>query len=154
MLKKIVFSFLSLSFVFILSACGNQVKAPVDNLEGKVSQAKIDAVNNQRATLTPEEEAILKEQAYQEQAETYHWITADEVAKHNSRTDCWLIIHDRVYDVTKYISSHPGGPIIISSCGKDATEMFDNKPGDGSGHSEKAQDMLGNFYIGDKDLEK
>ncbi len=83
MLKKIVFSFLLLSCVFILSACVQQAKAPIDT-ERTVSREKIDAVNNQKATLTAEEEAILREQAYKEQAEMYNWIKSDKVAKHKT----------------------------------------------------------------------
>lgn len=32
----------------------------------------------------------------------------DEVAKHNKSDDCWVIIHGKVYDVTKFLSEHPG----------------------------------------------
>ena len=29
--------------------------------------------------------------------------TLEEVAEHNSRKSAWLIIHDKVYDVTKFL---------------------------------------------------
>jgi L-lactate dehydrogenase (cytochrome) len=49
-----------------------------------------------------------------------------EVAKHNSRESCWVIIHGRAYDVTEFLPEHPGGPkIILKYAGKDATEEFD-----------------------------
>ncbi len=52
--------------------------------------------------------------------------SADEVSKHNSANDCWLVIHNKVYDVTKFISSHPGGKkVIINLAGKDATNEFE-----------------------------
>ena len=35
--------------------------------------------------------------------------TAAEVAQHNKVEDLWLIIHGRVYDVTKFVDEHPGG---------------------------------------------
>ena len=31
-----------------------------------------------------------------------------EIARHNTRTDCWLIIDRTVYDVTPYVEDHPG----------------------------------------------
>lgn len=49
-----------------------------------------------------------------------------DVAKHNSRDSCWVIIHGRAYDVTDFLPEHPGGPkIILKYAGKDATEEFD-----------------------------
>jgi L-lactate dehydrogenase (cytochrome) len=49
-------------------------------------------------------------------------ISFDEVSKHNSRDDCWVIIDGNVYDVTDFLENHPGGEdIIIANAGKDAT---------------------------------
>lgn len=76
-------------------------------------------------------------------------ITSTEVAKHASSSDCWLIIEGKVYDVTKYITSHPGGAAITSGCGKDATAMFNQRPQDGESHSSGARSKLQEFYIGD-----
>jgi cytochrome b involved in lipid metabolism len=37
---------------------------------------------------------------------------------------CRTVINDRVYDITDFISQHPGGAIILSVAGKDATDFF------------------------------
>merc|ERR1712217_495649 len=53
-------------------------------------------------------------------------VNADEVAKHATDKDCWVIVGDEVYDVTDFLKDHPGGKkAIMLFAGKDATEEFD-----------------------------
>ncbi|RDA84426.1 hypothetical protein CP532_2148 [Ophiocordyceps camponoti-leonardi (nom. inval.)] len=53
-------------------------------------------------------------------------LDAAQVAKHNSRESCWVILYGIVYDVTDFLSSHPGGAnIILKLGGRDATEEYD-----------------------------
>jgi len=53
-------------------------------------------------------------------------LTGAEIAKHNSRESCWVIIHGKAYDVTEFLPEHPGGPkIILKYAGKDATEEYE-----------------------------
>ncbi|RNJ52455.1 hypothetical protein D7B24_003664 [Verticillium nonalfalfae] len=48
------------------------------------------------------------------------------VAKHNTPESCWVVLYGDVYDVTDFLSSHPGGTkIILKLAGKDATEEYD-----------------------------
>merc|ERR1712232_653996 len=52
-------------------------------------------------------------------------ITMAEVAKHTSKTDCWVVVAGQVLDVTSFLSEHPGGELaILTFAGKDATEEF------------------------------
>ncbi|KAG9041595.1 Cytochrome b2, mitochondrial precursor, partial [Tulasnella sp. UAMH 9824] len=52
-------------------------------------------------------------------------IAYDEVLRHNTKTDCWVIINGEVYDVTKFMEIHPGGVnAILKMAGKDATKAF------------------------------
>merc|ERR1712151_1160006 len=52
-------------------------------------------------------------------------MTMAEVAKHVSKTDCWVVVSGQVLDVTKFLGEHPGGELaILTFAGKDATEEF------------------------------
>lgn len=37
------------------------------------------------------------------------FFSLSEVAAHNTEKDCWVIVHDLVYDVSEYLLKHPGG---------------------------------------------
>ena len=48
-----------------------------------------------------------------------------EVAEHTANDDCWVIIRGKVYDLSPWLASHPGGPaILLKHAGSDATEIF------------------------------
>ncbi|KAJ1495064.1 cytochrome b5-like heme/steroid binding domain-containing protein [Baffinella frigidus] len=54
-------------------------------------------------------------------------VTMEEVMKHSSPEDAWIVIDGKVYNISKYISasSHPGSaPVLKHFAGKDATEAF------------------------------
>merc|ERR1719214_69439 len=52
-------------------------------------------------------------------------ISMAEVAKHNTKADCWVVVSGEVLNVTNFLSQHPGGELaIITFAGKDATEEF------------------------------
>ncbi|KAL2319239.1 hypothetical protein Fmac_028208 [Flemingia macrophylla] len=73
--------------------------------------------------------------------------TLAEVSQHNHAKDCWLVIHGKVYNVTKFLEDHPGGDdVLLSSTGKDATNDFED-----IAHSTSAVAMMDEFYVGDID---
>ncbi len=75
--------------------------------------------------------------------------TMAEIAKHSLENNCWLLINNKVYDVTKFIPDHPGGVSqIIPYCGKEASKAFDTQGGRGRSHSPTADEMLKDYYIG------
>lgn len=77
--------------------------------------------------------------------------TLAEIAEHATADDCWLVIEGKVYDVTTYIDGgkHPGGAALLQGCGKDSTELFNDRPNGSGAHSENARGYLENFYIGE-----
>merc|ERR1712050_395347 len=49
----------------------------------------------------------------------------EEVAKHTTKTVCWVILDGKVLNVTNFLGEHPGGELaILTFAGKDATEEF------------------------------
>ena len=68
--------------------------------------------------------------------------TKEEVSCHNTSDSCWIIINNKVYDVTSFLSDHPGGKnILLSMGGKDATESFEMF------HSSKVLNRYGNNFL-------
>lgn len=71
--------------------------------------------------------------------------TSSEVALHASASSCWSIVNGSVYDLTSYISRHPGGEKnILRICGKDGTSAFEGEHGGDS----KPENILAGYKIG------
>jgi L-lactate dehydrogenase (cytochrome) len=52
-------------------------------------------------------------------------LSYDEVAKHNTPDDLWVIVGDEVFDLTNFAPQHPGGAnLVLKYGGRDATEEF------------------------------
>lgn len=68
-----------------------------------------------------------------------------DVQIHNKENDCWVVINDKVYNITPYLqsNSHPGGDyILFKYCGKDVTTNFIDI------HSDEALKKLDQYLIG------
>jgi cytochrome b involved in lipid metabolism len=77
-------------------------------------------------------------------------LDSNEVSKHNTNADCWIIVNSKVYNISNYASAHPGGTgNILNYCGKEATSAFSTKGTKGKPHSTSANNMLDQYYIGD-----
>lgn len=56
--------------------------------------------------------------------------TMAQVRANNSASNCWSVIDDSVYDLTKWINSHPGGSgAIVGLCGTDGSSSFNARHG-------------------------
>ncbi|KAI8049168.1 cytochrome b5-like heme/steroid binding domain-containing protein [Syncephalis plumigaleata] len=51
--------------------------------------------------------------------------TLADVRQHRTESDCWCVLHGRVYNITGYLPFHPGGKRdLLAIAGKDATKLF------------------------------
>ena len=79
----------------------------------------------QTPTPTPSPTASAKPSASASATATTAGYTMAQVKANNSAKSCWAVVDDYVYDLTKWINSHPGGSgVIVSLCGTDATTSF------------------------------
>jgi len=71
-------------------------------------------------------------------------ISLDEVRDHCTMEDGWMVLYDRVYQVSNLLRLHPGGEEVMAEyLGYDATIAFQ-----GVGHSKAASRMLQSNLIG------
>lgn len=70
-----------------------------------------------------------------------------EVAAHNTPNSCYVTIRTRVFDVTDFVESHPGGgELVLEYGGKDVSEILED--GASHHHSEAAYEVLEDSFIG------
>jgi cytochrome b involved in lipid metabolism len=81
-------------------------------VQGEVSRGQVTPTPVVSATPTP----------------TVAGYTMEQVKANSSAQKCWSAINGQVYDLTTWISSHPGGAGAITSlCGTDGTSAYINQ---------------------------
>lgn len=61
------------------------------------------------------------------------WYHSNEIAEHNSSTDCWLVIFNKIYDITSLIRENRGGLLtrpLIHYAGEDISHWFNKQTKD------------------------
>ncbi|KAF2353379.1 Cytochrome b5-like heme/steroid binding domain [Trinorchestia longiramus] len=68
-----------------------------------------------------------------------------EVAEHKTADSCWVVVHDKVYDLTPFFNEHPGGEeVLLEQAGQVATDAFEDV-----GHSTDAREMMTAYLVGE-----
>ncbi|PRP87768.1 putative origin recognition complex subunit [Planoprotostelium fungivorum] len=71
--------------------------------------------------------------------------TSLNVAKHNTKHDCWVIYKGKAYDISKFVEDHPGGEdVLLDLAGRDISRDFEDV-----GHSDSAIEMMADFLQGE-----
>lgn len=145
--KKLII-YLILIVILVIAAFLVLQKQLLTFKEEKISftnQSTISQDQTSESEKTEKREEQSEIEDIEEKVEEEEAFTMDEITKHNSEESCWTIIRGEVYDLTDWISQHPGGPDkILSICGKDGTEAFIQK----HGGKEKPEKTLKKFKIG------
>jgi len=101
--------------LFIIGETYSQRQAWVEGALETVDQVLDIIINNQHGG-NPIEQATKGKPTF----------TLEEVAKHNTIDDAWIVIDGYVLDVTQWIDIHPGGKAILKGIGKDYTDEWYN----------------------------
>ncbi|CAD8150575.1 unnamed protein product [Paramecium pentaurelia] len=73
-------------------------------------------------------------------------LTWQELKKHDNQSSAYVAIKGKVYDVTSFLNSHPGGrEFLLLNCGRDASLAFQSY----HPFSEKPEKLLEKYLIGD-----
>jgi cytochrome b involved in lipid metabolism len=69
--------------------------------------------------------------------------TLEQVSEHKTKEDLWTAIDGKVYNLTQFVASHPGGDKILLVGGREGSKLFHNKF-----HSPRATTALAKYQIG------
>ncbi|KAI8669136.1 Cytochrome b5 heme-binding domain-containing protein [Fusarium keratoplasticum] len=76
--------------------------------------------------------------------------TLQDVASKSTQSSGYIAIDNKVYEITDYMSKHPGGDDILAEVlGTDATQAFHEV-----GHSEEAMEQLKQLLAGELHVSK
>eukprot|EP00800_Vazella_pourtalesii_P017625 TRINITY_DN5440_c0_g1_i1.p1 TRINITY_DN5440_c0_g1~~TRINITY_DN5440_c0_g1_i1.p1 ORF type:complete len:139 (-),score=26.40 TRINITY_DN5440_c0_g1_i1:98-469(-) len=78
-------------------------------------------------------------------ADTSTQYTWEEIQQHSTRSSLWIVFENKVYDITSFLTDHPGGEeVLLEQAAQDATVAFNDV-----GHSEDALVKRRGFLIGE-----
>lgn len=76
-------------------------------------------------------------------------LTMEEVAKHNKKSDCWVVVNGQVLDVTSFLPEHPGGELaILTFAGRDASAEFNMIHPANVVQKYAPKSVIGKLYVG------
>lgn len=79
-------------------------------------------------------------------SKTVKWL---ELMQHNKKSDLWILIEGKVYDVTTYLAEHPGGDdILVKFAGRDCTAAFNQGGYTNNGHTDYAKSLRDQKLVG------
>lgn len=129
----------------ILVSCG-QEKARVQDRQVNDTNTQVEVntdTSSVEDTSTDTEKTDVADTIDTSDSETENSYTYEEVASHNSSSDCWTVIDSKVYDVSSFFGKHPGWDAnLMRLCWVDWSNAFNGQ----HGGQRKAEMKLDSFY--------
>jgi len=99
------------TFSFLLNACGKPISTNDINTDITIKTKQTIPIPN----TTPTEVTVnyIATDSAINTTTIKKSYTSTEVSEHLNGSSCWLILDGKVYDVTLFISQHPGGEAIL-----------------------------------------
>lgn len=100
--------------------------------------------SDENESIEDESDEVVEEPS-EEVAEEPAGYTFADVQANDSASSCWSVINGNVYDLTRWINSHPGGQSrILNLCGTDGSSSFNGRHGGQS----NAESTLAGYLLG------
>ncbi|MBT4604665.1 cytochrome b5 domain-containing protein [archaeon] len=130
-------------FVDTTSETSTETTNEKEVIDIEVSTTTEDTSTGSTTDTNTQEEAPVEEVIIEDPT-----ITSSDLSTHGSQDDCWVGFDGKVYDITSYLTRHPGGVSKISKhCG--TTQGFENAFAREHGTSQVSKFMQIAVYIGD-----
>lgn len=85
--------------------------------------ASIEQPMRKRVTFAPDSGV---DSGYDSPDTEFDQISMAELRAHNVPESAWFVVRGKVYDLTTFISRHPGGSaILLAGAGRDVTQVFE-----------------------------
>ena len=82
------------------------------------------------------------------QIETFALYTMETIKRHNTRDSLWTVYQDRVYDITRFVPTHPGGSIILKAGGRRLEDVWKENGVQFHESSQTVMNILRDYEIG------
>ncbi|MCX7589544.1 MAG: cytochrome b5 domain-containing protein, partial [Patescibacteria group bacterium] len=124
-MKKIIVYIIILFVIVGLSGILYLFDANNQNITSQNNQNNIQTTN-----INPEVKDVQVSQTDANDLKIENLYIMSDIEKHNTKESCWSVIRENVYDLTSWITKHPGGEkAILNLCGKDGTSLFEKQHG-------------------------
>jgi hypothetical protein len=134
--------------LIFLTGCVSDEMTMAEMQEKAMEEQRI--IEEKTKEISPEEQELIEEPLIEQEPEepVQEGITIEELAKHNSFKDCWVVYEGKVYDITE-AGRHPNMPETFwSHCGKTSGFEEGAKVRHGSRSSSSRVENYG-VYIGE-----
>ena len=72
----------------------------------------------------------------------------DEIEKHNTKESLWFHYEGHVYDITEFITKHPGGSVILKAGGKNLKTVWEKEGVEWHIKNKYVMNILDKYKIG------